>query len=312
MTAWRCARCGASSPPASERCAACGEVKPAAPGPTVPPEATPAAGAGAGAAPGSAELLGRLERLGQWSEAALGLGVALPALPSWVTEAVRRTGADPAWGATLDRIERDVRQRIAPAFDQARERLSRRLLRLEAYAIDTRLERTQLEEMARTWRSGDLAGALWTFPQLERVVAVKERHLDQARDDLLTLLGFVRDLEAIGVATGAGAGALAAELEPELRAGRLSSLRQRLRSDRQAAVEAFRAAVPRLVTQLGGRLAAEQERGLATDADVRDLAAGAREALEGQPEDGARMLRRVAAPRGLRATHPVSAAADPG
>lgn len=201
----------------------------------------------------------------------------------------------------MHQLEVDTRRQVNAAFERMRERVTPRIARLQAYAVDTRLERDQLEQAMQAAQAGELALALSTFQQVDRVVALKERHLEQARDDLERLLALLRDVEAIGAGIPERVEALADELEADLRGGRLAALHQRIRSVRTRAADALRGTLVSYVARVGDRLVVEREGGLATDAEATDLAEGARRVLAGQVEEGARLLRRVGASRGIRA-----------
>ncbi len=248
-----------------------------------------------------------MEHLAQWAEAARPLGVELPVLPSWAQETSARSEHPELWAEAVTRTEQEARKRCSELVDRLYDRLAPRLVRLEAYSVGTRLEREQLEDAARSVRTGDVASALWTLPQLERVIVVKERHLDQARDDLERLLTFLRDLEAIGVRGEGDPTTVGPELESQLRSGQLAPLRQRLRTIRSRAADSLAAALPNYVGRVGDRLLIERSRGLSTDSDARDLAEGARRVLDGRAEEGARLLRRVGGPRGISALPPTQA-----
>lgn len=301
---WTCPSCDYLNSAGADRCPRCATPRPGAP-PGAPREPTFFSREDGdveqetSAAP--EELLRRIERLGHWSEASPALGLELPRLPPWVLEAVTRAPPWEVWNGAIQRLEQEARHRADRRFHEMIDRLAPRLARLEAYSIETRAEREELEEATRAARSGDLALALSLFPQVDRVVGVKEHHLDQARDDLERLLTLLRDLEAIGFEGVDRAQDVSAELERELRAGRLVALRQRLRASRTRASSVARGALADYVARLGERLRLERTRGLATDRDVRDLAEGARAIVDGQVEEGARLLRRIGAPRGVRA-----------
>ncbi len=299
---WTCGQCGRSVEAGRTACPGCGAPRPAT-RPASPPERTAAASTARpvrAGAPGGA-LVDRMEQLVQWADAARPLGVQLPALPSWSQDAAARSEHPELWVEAVTRAEQESRKRCSELVDRIYDRLAPRLVRLEAYSVGTRLEREQLEEAARSVRTGDVASALWTIPQLERVIVVKERHLDQARDDLERLLTLLRDLDAIGVRSAGDPASLARELESDLRSGQLATLRQRLRTLRSRAADGLTAALPGYVGRLGDRLLIERGRGLSNDADTRDLAEGARRVLDGRVEEGARLLRRLGAPRGILA-----------
>lgn len=304
--AWRCEECGAPNGAGAARCTRCGTDRPRAGSnasgraESSPGALLPSRGRGTGA-PTPEDLLRRVDRLAQWADAARPLGLELPRCPSWTPEAIAHAETTEPWAEALGRLEQEARHRADRQFREVLDRLAPRLTRLEAYSIETRQEREQVDEASRAARSGDLALALWMFPQVDRVVAVKERHLEQTRAELERLLGFLHDVEAIGLGGPERSGPLASELEAELRAGHLSALRQRARQARALAAETVRAALAGYVAKLGDRLVLEHQRGLATGPAARDLAEGARRVLEGQTEEGVRLLRRIGSSRGVLA-----------
>ena len=176
-----------------------------------------------------------------------------------------------------------------------------RIGRLEAYSVDSRLEHSQVEDAVHAARLGDIAQALATFQQVDRVVALKERHLDQARGELERLLAFLLDLEALGLAEPGEPAEVAEELERELRSGHLAALKQRLRLLRAGAVGRLSESIAEYVRQIGDQLASDQRAGASRDADVRDLAFAARATALGRPEEGARRLRALKEARGFAA-----------
>ena len=245
--------------------------------------------------PFATELNRRLARLAQWSEAAGSLGVELPRLPPWAEEAATRSRSPEAWAEVVRGIERLAQRRLSEAFDRWEERTASRIGRLEAYSVDSRLERSQVEDAVHAAKVGDLAQALATFQQVDRVVALKERHLDQARGELEQLLAFLRDLEALGLVGAGEPGEVGAELERELRTGHLAALKQRMRLLRTRAVERISEALPEYVGTVGDRLLADR-RG---EPEAQELALAARAVVQGRPEDGARRLRALKEARGL-------------
>ncbi|HYA10803.1 MAG TPA: zinc ribbon domain-containing protein [Thermoplasmata archaeon] len=300
-----CRACGAALEAGSSACPACGAPVtsdgPAADGRT----ATAGEAAAARSAsrtpenPFTTELNRRLGRLSQWSEAAEPLGVAIPRLPVWAEEAAAHSRTPEAWAEVVRGIERLAQRRISEAFNRWEERTSARIGRLEAYSVDSRLERSQVEDAVHAAKSGDVAQALATFQQVDRVVALKERHLDQARGELERLLAFLRDLEALGLVDPGEPADVAGELERELRTGHLVSLKQRLRLLRSRAVGRISESFAEYVGRIGDQLAVDRSTGVRSDADVRELAVAARAVVQGHPEDGARRLRALKEARGL-------------
>jgi hypothetical protein len=298
-----CPACGAPVPAGVRSCVVC----------RAPIAVTPAGGEGAGGRsarapenPFATDLNRRLARLAQWSEASEPLGVAVPRLPAWAEEAAVRSRRPEPWAEVVRAVERLAQRRIVEAFDRWEARTTARIGRLEAYAVDSRLERSQIEDAVHAARLGDVAQALATFQQVDRVVALKERHLDQARGELEGLLAFLRDLESLGVVDAAEPGEVAGELERELRNGRLAPLKRRLRLLRTQAVERLTEALPSQVREVGDRLAADPGAGRGREPEAFELAVATRTILAGRAEDGVRRLRALREARGL-ATPPTLA-----
>jgi hypothetical protein len=241
--------------------------------------------------PFATELSRRLNRLAQWGEGAQPLGVELPHLPAWAEEAAR-TAPDPEpWAEVVRGIERIAQRRIASAFEEWEKRARARLTRLEAYSVDSRLEREQIEEVLHAARTGDIPQALATFQQVDRVVALKEHHLDQAREELERVIALLKDMQALGVEAPQDPNEIADDLESELRAGKLASLKQQIRALRLQAVTRLKAGLPKYISDYGDYLVAERTHGIATELEAVDLARGAREFFHGRPEEGVRRLR---------------------
>ncbi len=245
----------------------------------------------------AAELHQRLARVSGWTDAVRPLGVSLPRFPGWAERALGSTPNPEAWAEAVRGFEEIAQQRILEAFERWNARIGARLDRLEGYAVDNRLEREQIAETLRAVREGRIAPALSTFPQVDRLVAIKERHLDQACDDLEQLVAFVADLEGLGVARAGEAAEARAALEADLRAGKLVLLKQQIRALRQEAANRLRERLPSLVRELGDRIASERRETGASNPGARDLARAAREVREGRLEAGARRLHELASTR---------------
>jgi hypothetical protein len=255
---------------------------------------TPKPGARRAAAPTNpfaSELARRLARVAQWAEGAGPLGVAVPRLPEWAEEAARTSYNPEPWAEAVRGIERIAQKRIVTAFEEWEKRTKARLTRLEAYAVDSRLERDQIEDTLHAARTGDIAQALSTFQQVDRVVSLKERHLDQAREELERVVALLRDMQALGVDPPQDPAATADSLEAELRAGKLAPLKQQIRSLRLQAVNQLKAGLPRYISEYGDYLLEERSHGIATELEATELARGAREFFRGHPEEGLRRLR---------------------
>jgi hypothetical protein len=249
--------------------------------------------------PFAGELNRRLQRIAQWSEGAVPLGVEIPRLPTWAEEAARTSPNPEPWAEAVRGIERLAQRRIVEAFEEWEKRTKARLTRLEAYAVDSRLEREQIEDTLHAARTGDIAQAITTFQQVDRVVTLKERHLDQARDELERVVALLRDMQALGVEPPQDPAFSADALESELRAGKLAPLKQEIRSLRLQAVNRLKAGLPRYIAEYGDFLLEERTHGIATELEATELARGAREFFRGHPEEGLRRLRALQQTHGL-------------
>lgn len=255
--------------------------------------------AGGPANPFAAELSRRLARVSQWAEGAGPLGVDIPRLPAWAEEAARTSSNPEPWAEAVRGIERIAQKRIVTAFEDWEKRTKGRLTRLEAYAVDSRLERDQIEDTLHAARTGDIAQALSTFQQVDRVVSLKERHLDQARDELERVVALLRDMQALGVDPPQDPAGVESELEQELRAGKLAALKQQIRNLRLQAVNRLKAGLPRYISEYGDYLLEERSHGIATELEATELARGAREFFRGHPEEGLRRLRALQQTHGM-------------
>ena len=295
----RCARCGEELPAGATVCPACATPVPVlAPGDPPLPGAvratSPARAPAAPTHPGAAEMMRRIARLQQWSEAAHTLGVSLPSVPDWTEEFVRAGSDLDRWSEVVQGVERLAQKRVVQALEDWEKLIKNRLARLEAYAVDSRLERDQIEDILHGARSGDVGQSLATCQQVDRVVALKERHLDQARDDLERLVSLLRDMQALGLPTTQDPSEISDDLERELRAGRLASLKQQLRALRTQALGHLRVGLPSYVSQYGEYLTRERADGVPIELEAAELARGAREFARGHPEEALRRLRVLA------------------
>jgi hypothetical protein len=261
------------------------------------PEIPRPPGTSSSANPFAAELGRRLARVGQWAESAEPLGVELPRLPAWATEAARTAPNPEPWAEVVRGVERLAQRRIVTAFEEWDRREKSRLARLEAYAVDSRLEREQIDDALHAARVGDVAAALATFQQVDRVVALKERHLDQAREELEKIVGLLKDLQALALPLPQDPTEAARSLEEELRAGRLAALKQQIRALRTRTLERLKTAMPKYVADYGDFLLRQRRQGVATEREATELAQGARDVFQGHVEEGIRRL------RGLQQTH---------
>jgi len=258
--------------------------------------------------PFASELGRRLARLSQWSEGVRALGVELPNLPEWAQEIARETSNPEPWAEVVRGIERIAQKRIVAAFEEWEKRTKVRLTRLEAYSVDSRLERDQIEDALLSARSGDIAPALSAFQQVDRVVSLKERHLDQAREELERVVALLKDMQALGIDPPQDATEVADDLESELRAGKLAPLKQQIRAIRLQAVTRLKAGLPQYISEYGDYLLSERTHGIATELEAIDLARGAREFFRGRPEDGVRRLRALQQRHGMLPNRPARSA----
>ncbi len=271
-----------------------------------PAKAAPRRGAMPPGNPFAAELTRRLARVAQWTEGAEPLGVQIPKLPAWAEEAARNSWNPEPWAEAIRGIERIAQKRIVAGFEEWQKRTKARLTRLEAYAVDSRLERDQIEDTLHAARTGDIAQALSTFQQVDRVVSLKERHLDQAREELERVVALLRDMQALGVEPPQEPTSVEDDLESELRAGKLAPLKQQIRTLRLQAVNRLKEGLPRYIAEYGDYLIDERSHGIATELEATELARGAREFFRGHPEEGLRRLRALQQTHGLppsRSTH---------
>jgi hypothetical protein len=260
---------------------------------TLPPRRPPVAN------PFSQDFARRLGRLNQWAESVEALGVAIPRLPAWAEEAAREATNPEPWAEVVRGVERIAQRRILTAFEEWAKSTKGRLTRLEAYSVDSRLERDQIEDALHTARTGDIAQALATYRQVDRVVTIKERHLDQAREELEKVIALLKDMHALGIEPPQDPAETADVLEAELRAGKLASLKQQIRALRLQAVGKLKQHLPRYITEYGDYLVEERTHGIATELEAIDLARGARDFFRGHPEEGLRRLRALQEMHGL-------------
>ncbi len=311
-----CPYCGASIPVDGIVCPVCHRtLDPARAPPPGDGDGRPSGRAASGrrvAAPSNpfgGELTRRLSRIAQWAEAAQPLGVEMPRLPGWAEEAARSAPNPEPWAEVVRGIERIAQRRIVTAFEEWEKGTKSRLARLEAYAVDSRLERDQIEDALHAARTGDIAQALASYHQVDRVIALKERHLDQAREELERVVALLKDMQALGVDPPQDPAEVADDLETELRAGKLASLKQQIRALRLQAVNRLKAGLPRYISEYGDYLLEERSHGIATELEAMELAQGAREFFKGRPEDGLRRLRALQQRHGSPPSRPPRAGA---
>ena len=243
--------------------------------------------------PGSplAEVTRRIGRLRQWAEAAQSLGASVPIFPVWAADAAREGREPERWLEVIRGVERLAQRKVLVALQEWERQTRIRLGRLEAYAVDGRLERDQIDDLIRSARAGDLGPALTAYHQVDRVVALKERHIDQTREELERIIGLLRDMAALDLEPPDDPDETAEDLERELRAGRLAPLKQQLRALRAHTLERLQREFPRQVQRLGDLLVAERRAGVAIEVEATELARAAREFHRGEIEQALHRLR---------------------
>ncbi|HEV2166091.1 MAG TPA: hypothetical protein VGS23_03805 [Thermoplasmata archaeon] len=242
-------------------------------------------------APG--EAAERLLLLEKGRTAAELLGVTLPAIPRWVEARIRKS-PDREWLELLDEVEKESRAKTLAALTEWEKRTLGRLQHLEAYSIDGRLEREQVEDALSAARAGETGRALSVVQQVDRVIALKERHVDVARQELGRLTDLVRDLRTLGISVSYDPKELSEELEQELRRGRLAPLKQQLRALRLDVVRSLRSTFPSYVARVGGALEKERSNGADAAPRIAELARSAKAYAEGRPDEAVRRLRLLA------------------
>jgi hypothetical protein len=293
----RCAVCGSRLPPEARTCPVCDSpVRPLSaptPAPAVP--SAPLAGN---------EIDRRIARLAQWDEEARMLGVKLPVLPAWAEPFAHADEDRGGWAQVLRGIERVAQRRVVEALESWEEKTRARLVRLEAYSVDSRLEREEIDEVLHAARIGEIQRAVTGYVRVDRVVALKERHLDRAREELEKLVEMFRDMPPLGLVPPQPADELSATLEQELRRGQLAALHSKLRELRAAAAVQLRLELPGLITRLGDALARERAKGRKVDPEAATLARAAREFARGRFEESLHHLRRTGMPGGAGVREP--------
>ncbi len=286
----RCAECGGLIPVGAARCPVCDAPTPTA---AAAPKAAGPSGGASPAHPRREEIEARIARLRQWAEAGRALHLDLPGLPAWADAYVRSGDETEGWLDVLRGIERIAQAKVVAALEGWRQQTQGRLRRLEAYSVDSRLEREEIADALHAAKTGEVARALSVFQRVDRVVTLKERHLDQAREELERLVSLLRDMRALQIPPPDDPDELEPELERELQKGKLALFKQRLRELNAQAVKELDRAIPPLVGRLGDELVRNRTIGLRIDADAFQLARAARAFARGRTEDAVRSLRRV-------------------
>jgi hypothetical protein len=289
-----CSQCGSTLDSGTDTCPVCGAS-------VDPPVQSGRKEAESDSGPAPVGELGRRQaRLRQWQDQAEPLGVRVPQLPSWAEQAAG-VGPDPdGWLEVMRGVERLAQRSVVAALELWERQTKSRLSRLEAYSVDGRLERDQMDDVLHAARTGEISQALTTYQQVDRVVALKERHLDQAREELERLVSLFRDMQALGLDPPAEPGEIADDLERELRSGRLAPLKQQLRALRQQALNRLKDGVPGYVSRYGEYLVRERAAGVAVEVEAAELARGARAFSDGHAEEALRRLRILSQAHSIR------------
>ena len=286
-----CPQCGSTLDGGEDSCPVCGAViDPVAPSAAPAADSEPAGDAGTH----SSEFSRRQARLRQWQEQAEPLGVRVAQLPSWAEGAARRSSDPDGWLEVVRGVERLAQRSVVTALEQWERQTKSRLSRLEAYSVDGRLEREQMDDVLHAARTGEISQALTTYQQVDRVVTLKEKHLDQARDELERLVSLFRDMQALRLEPPVDPAEIADDLERELRSGRLAPLKQQLRALRLQAINRLKASLPQYVSRYGEYLVHERSEGVAVEVESAELARGAKAFVDGRPEEALRRLRILA------------------
>ncbi|MCI4347390.1 MAG: hypothetical protein L3J97_02070 [Thermoplasmata archaeon] len=298
----RCPTCHERVSLDDERCPHCGAALDA-----IPPGPSPAAvrvevagsprspaGSVTGKEPPVApDLARRFSKLQQWAEMVEPLGLTLPVLPRWAEEAARRASDHDRWADVLQGVERLAQNQILSSLEEWQRDVRTRLTRLEAYAVDSRLERDQMDDALHFAKAGDISRALTAYQQVDRVITLKERHLDTAREDLESVISLLRDMAGVGLTVPQDPDELNRDLERELRSGRLASLKQQLRALRSQAMEGVQRELPAFISRYGGYLKDERMQGNPVETEIAELGRGARLFAQGHSEESLHRMRRL-------------------
>lgn len=281
----RCPHCGAALDALPERPPP-SAVRIEVPGGTRPPTVAKDTGV-------PPDLARRFSKLQQWAEMVEPLGLTLPVLPRWAEEAARRAYDHDRWAEVLTGVERLAQNQILASLEEWQRDVRTRLTRLEAYSVDSRLERDQMDDAVHFAKIGDVGRALTAYQQVDRVISLKERHLDTAREELESVVSLLRDMAGVGLKVSSDPNELGQELERELRSGRLASLKQQLRVLRSQALEEVQRELPGFVSRYGEFLQEERMQGTPVEAEIAELGRGARLFAQGHGEEALHRMRRL-------------------
>jgi Asp-tRNA(Asn)/Glu-tRNA(Gln) amidotransferase C subunit len=283
-----CPTCGEPLPPGSRVCPVCSLLK------------SPARAAGLGQnaprrdADGEDEVWeARLARLRGWAEAGPMLGVTVPDLPAWAEEFSREPSERRRWQSALRELEAAAQERVLSAVEERLHQIEERLRVLTSYSVDARLETEGVRDALAAVPRGDPDELIAAYQQLDRVVSLKERHLEQARADLEEVTTFLEDIRELDLGSVPDPATVEREFDAELRKGRLVPLKQWLRRLRSEAQSEARAAGPSRVRSIGRTLAEAKGRGEDVAEATAALARAARSFTKGETELAVRALAEI-------------------
>lgn len=249
----------------------------------------------------------RFQRLVVWQEGAKRLGVEIPLLPGWAKEAAAEDQNEERWEEVLRGVERVAHVDITKALETWHHETAARLTRLEAYDIPSPNEKKNLLEVGRATRAGDLDRALELYQKVDRVVTLKERALDQARDDVESLGVLIADMRTMGLPLPADDPNIMGRLEADLRKGKVGETRAQVAELKEKAHASLIGALPPIVNAAAEKAAVDKAEGKDVSADVGLLARSARALRKGQPEEA---LRGVVKLRSQKLLDPFARAQD--
>jgi Asp-tRNA(Asn)/Glu-tRNA(Gln) amidotransferase C subunit len=290
-----CPTCGEPLPPGSRVCPVCSLLKTPARAALIVTAPSPAAGD----EDGEDEVWeARLNRLRGWAEAGPVLGVVVPDLPAWAEEFSREPAERRRWQKALRELEAAAQERVLTAVEERLQQIEERIRVLTSYSVDSRLETEGVREALAAVPRGDPDELIAAYRQLDRVVSLKERHLEQARTDLEELMEFLAEVKELDLGAVPDPVSVEREFDSELRKGRLVPLKQWLRRIRSEAQSEARAAGPARVRSIGRTLAEAKARGEEVGAASAALARAARAFSKDETEAAVHALAEI--PEGYR------------
>ncbi|MGI0151794.1 MAG: zinc ribbon domain-containing protein, partial [Thermoplasmata archaeon] len=286
-----CPTCGEPLAPGVRTCPVCSLLK-------APERESLLGAAGVPTEDGETEVWeARLARLRGWVEAGPLLGVTIPDFPAWAEDIARESFKDPGdrtrWQAALREVEAAASERLLASVEVGFHRIEERIQNLNAYSVDTGLESDGVREAITALPRGDPDELLAAYKRLDRVVSLKERHLEQARSDFAEVTELLRTTHALGITAQTDPEEIQKEFEAELRKGKLVPLKQWLRRIRSEAQAAAQSAGPEKVRLIGRSIADAKGRGEEISSDAGSLARAARAFATGDTEVAVRALAEI-------------------